>query len=421
MAVSVVLGLQWGDEGKGKIVDYYSASADVVVRATGGNNAGHTVVIGDKTYKLHLLPSGLFQDNKTGVLGNGMVIDLQVLCKELAEFEARSNGSKVFISGKAHVIMPWHKHFDAAGETASGIKKIGTTGRGIGPCYEAKANRSSAIRFYDLTSGERFEKKVQEVYNLLKPRFEQTGFTLSVAQILAELEPLREKLAPFVIDSTNFLLNCAESGKEILIEGAQGALLDFDHGTFPFVTSSNPTIGGAFTGTGLPHSGVEKVIGVTKAYTTRVGSGPFPTKLIDADGDYLQSKGAEFGTTTGRKRDCGWLDVVALRYAVKINGVSELALTKLDVLGGLEKIKVATSYALPNGSVTSDFPEDTAVLAGVEPVYAEFNGWGNESLLPEWEKLPVNARSYVGEIEKLAGVPVKLVSVGPERTQTIAL
>ncbi len=417
VSINIILGLQWGDEGKGKVVDLLSKSADIIVRATGGNNAGHTVVLGEKTYKLHLLPSGLFEANKIGILGNGMVIDLQVLCSELNDLQSRANNSRVFISGKAHVLMPWHKHFDIAGESAKGEKKIGTTGRGIGPAYESKANRSTAIRFYDLTSQERFEKKVSEVFHLLEPRFTLDNYTATLENVLTELEPLRQRVAPLVIDSSQMLCKTA-SEKEVLIEGAQGTLLDFDHGTFPFVTSSNPTIGGAFTGTGLPPKHVKKVIGVAKAYTTRVGAGPFPTKLTDANGEHLQTKGAEFGTTTGRKRDCGWLDAVALKYAVQLNGVTEIALTKLDVLGGLEKVKIATAYKLPSGAFTSDFPEDTTLLASVEPVYLELPGW-NTKLELNWNELPPEARRYVEEIEALAGVPVKLVSIGPDRKQTI--
>ena len=418
MSISVILGLQWGDEGKGKIVDYYSRDAELILRATGGNNAGHTVVIDGNTYKLHLVPSGLFENNKVGILGNGTVLDLAVLCKELNDLKQRNNGSVVFVSGKAHVIMPWHKHFDVSTEATRGEKKIGTTGRGIGPAYESKANRSTAIRIYDLTTKERFAKRVADVFELLTPRLQETSFDKSVENILEEMEPLRLQIAPLVIDSVAFTQPFIDQDKLILVEGAQGALLDFDHGTFPFVTSSNPTIGGIFTGTGVSHKHVKRVIGVSKAYCTRVGAGPFPTKLTDKTGEYLQVNGNEFGTTTGRKRDCGWIDLVALRYACQLNGVTEIALTKLDVLSGLETIKAAVAYKLANGETTTVFPEDTTVLSSVEPVYAEFPGW-SEKLEPNWETLPTNAKHFISQIEKQTGTPIMLISTGPERKQTI--
>ncbi len=418
MPINVVLGLQWGDEGKGKIVDYYSRDVELILRATGGNNAGHTVVIDKTTYKLHLVPSGLFENNKIGILGNGTVLDLAVLCKELNDLKQRNNGSVVFVSGKAHVIMPWHKHFDVSTEAKSGDKKIGTTGRGIGPAYESKANRSTAIRIYDLTTKERFAKRVTEVFQLLKPRLQETAFDKNVESILSEMEPFRLQIAPLVIDSVAFTRSFIDQDKLILVEGAQGALLDFDHGTFPFVTSSNPTIGGIFTGTGVSHKHVKQVIGVTKAYCTRVGAGPFPTKLVDADGEYLQVNGNEFGTTTGRKRDCGWIDLVALRYACQLNGVTEIALTKLDVLSGLKIIKAAVAYKSPNGETTSVFPEDTNVLSSVEPIYREFPGW-SEKLEPNFETLPNNAKQFINAIEKYTNTPIALVSTGPERKQTI--
>ncbi|UCG95166.1 MAG: adenylosuccinate synthetase, partial [archaeon] len=373
MPVTAVIGQQWGDEGKGKVVDLKSKTFEIAARATGGRNAGHTVNTGEKVYKLHLIPSGVFHPNKIGILGNGMVIELETLYKEIKFLKEIDNGSKIYVSGKAHVTMPWHKYSDSHG---AGEKKIGTTKSGIGPTYQSKANRTEAIRIYDLKTKERFERKVKKVFGLKKGEFERIGFEKTYRDILDDLEYARKAIEPLVIDSTTYLLRELYNGTNILAEGAQGALLDYDHGTYPFVTSSNPTIGGICTGLGIPANSIENVIGIVKAYTTRVGFGPFPTELTNESnlnkeislkskleltteeeelikngtandelmGKYLVVKGKEFGTTTGRVRRCGWLDLGLVKYTLAINGVNEIALTKLDVLDGLPKLKIGTNY-----------------------------------------------------------------------------
>lgn len=435
MPVTAVLGQQWGDEGKGKITDWLSKDFDIIARATGGSNAGHTVVFDKEKYKLHLVPSGLFYPNKIGILGNGMVIDPEVLEREIKLIEGIDNGSKIYISGKAHVTMPWHKYSDRHG---AGEKEIGTTGRGIGPTYQSKANRSEAIRIYDFKSKRRLENRVKEVFNSKK---EKVRFEKPIEQIVNELEDLRKVIEPHIIDSTSYLLGELDKGKNVLAEGAQGALLDYDHGTYPWVTSSNPTIGGICTGLGIPTNSIERVIGVAKGYTTRVGAGPFPTELTNEAklkkelksknklrltkeeresiekgnasneliGKYFVVRGDEYGTTTGRIRRCGWFDLPLVNYTLGINGASELALTKLDVLNGLPELRIATDYKLP---------EDSRELYSVEPVCEKLPSW-EKIEGTEWEGLPKETKEYVEFIENKTKTPIKIISVGPGRNETI--
>ncbi len=422
MANVVVIGTQWGDEGKGKIVDLLAEFADVVVRFQGGNNAGHTMVIGGEKFINHLVPSGILQQ-KTCVLGNGMVVDPGVLIKEMDFLAGRGMATgpeRIKISELAHLILPYHRAIDLAREARRGGKPIGTTGRGIGPAYEDKIGRRG-IRFVDLLDWAAFQDKLtaalEEKNFLLERYFQQKP--LSAAAILEEYRSYAERLAPYVTNTSVFVEEALRKRNRLLFEGSQGTHLDIDHGTYPYVTSSNTIAGNACCGTGIGPRQISDVIGIVKAYTTRVGLGPFPTELTDEIGERLQERGAEFGSTTGRRRRCGWLDAVVLKNAVRLNGVTGLAITKLDVLDGLERLSICTHYEF-EGRRLDVVPASLRVLTGCTPVYETLPGWtdsisGVRSLL----RLPRPARRFLERIEELCGVPIDIVSVGPGREQTI--
>jgi adenylosuccinate synthase len=423
MASVVVLGTQWGDEGKGKIVDFLAEQADVVVRYQGGNNAGHTVVVGEQEYKLHLIPSGILYSHKTCVIGNGVVIDPQVLLKELAYLEARGiDTSSLRISNRAHVIMPYHRLLDELEEEKRGEHKIGTTKRGIGPCYMDKDARQG-IRMVDLMDAEEFSEKLAqnlEAKNyLLKRVYEVKGFDFETVK--NEYLGYAEHLRKYVVDTSVVINDAIKTGQNVLFEGAQATLLDIDHGTYPYVTSSNPTAGGACVGAGVGPTSINKVIGVVKAYTTRVGEGPFPTELHDEIGELIRTKGHEFGTTTGRPRRCGWMDVAVIKYSAAVSGIHGFALTRLDILTGLEKLKICIGYKY-KGSPLHEFPASLKVLAQCEPIYEEMAGWTEDiTTVRKYEDLPLNARRYVERIAEISGVKMSIVSIGPKRDQTIFL
>ena len=419
----VIVGTQWGDEGKGKIVDLLAEYSDLVVRFQGGNNAGHTMVVNGEQFISHLVPSGILQ-KKICIIGNGMVVDPGVLITEIDYLKGKGvkiDPEVLLISQKAHVIMPYHKAIDAAREGCGKSKKIGTTGRGIGPCYEDKAARRG-IRFIDLLD-EDFEKNVRAVTeekNFYLKSFHKQD-TIDVDQLIKDYDGFRKILAPYVADISVFLDNAVRKGHKVLFEGAQGTHLDIDHGTYPYVTSSSTISGNACCGSGIGPKRIDSVIGIVKAYTTRVGEGPFPTELFDDTGDFLQKKGAEFGATTGRKRRCGWIDMVMIKNAVRLNSLTGLALTKLDVLGGLDEIKICTSYAYKNQRI-DDFPVSLNVLGECEPVYETVAGWKEDiSSVRTMEALPDNTRKYLKRIEALSETPIDLISVGPGRNETIVV
>ncbi len=421
MSVQVIVGAQWGDEGKGKIVDLLSENIDIVARYQGGANAGHTIVLRNKKYVLHLIPSGILNPNVQCVIGNGVVIDPVALKEEIQMLE--SNGisveGRLFISHRAHLIMPYHKLLDAAREQ-SALKAIGTTGRGIGPCYIDKYNRSG-IRIVDLLSRELLEKKVRdnisETNEILQKIYGKEQ--LDVSAILKEYLEFDKFVDPYIKDTSLLLNQAIAEKKNIIVEGAQGALLDIDHGTYPYVTSSSPTSGGACTGLGIPPTSIKTVIGVVKAYSTRVGNGPFPTELNDETGNHIGVKGVEFGTTTGRKRRCGWLDLVALKYSVMINGITEIALTKIDVLDELETISVCVEYEV-DGKVVKSIPADSEAFSRVVPIYQELPGWKSDtSTIKKYEDLPKETKEYIHFIEDFTSAKVTIISLSPSREDTI--
>ncbi len=421
MPTVVLIGAQWGDEGKGKITDFLAEKADVVVRYQGGNNAGHTVVADGKEFKLHLIPSGILYPGKLCLIGNGVVIDPAVLIAELENLAAQKISTEnLRISPRAHVIFPYHQRLDRCEEERKGARKIGTTCRGIGPAYMDKAARAG-IRVADLIDPEEFparlEDALQEKNRLLNQVYGADGFTC--AEILAAYSNYAEIIKPYVADVSIIVNEAIARGQNVLCEGAQGTLLDLDHGTYPYVTSSHPVAGAACLGAGFGPTKINRVVGVAKAYITRVGEGPFPTELKDALGDQIRTRGHEFGTTTGRPRRCGWFDGVVARYATRINGLDCLAITKLDVLSGLEKLKVCTAYRY-RGELITEFPATLKVLAECEPVYEEFPGWAEDiSEIRRYEDLPANAKNYLARLAELARTPVALISVGPSREQTI--
>ena len=424
MANIVVVGAQWGDEGKGKLVDLLTERADLVVRFQGGNNAGHTLVVHGVKTVLHLIPSGVLHSGKRCVIGNGVVIDPKVLLSEIDGLQARGthlDERQLQISDRAHVILPWHKAIDGLREDAGGDGKIGTTRRGIGPTYEAKVRRTG-IRMADFVHGPTFEALVEEGVGDANEQIAMLGGErLSARAILQEYRPYAERLRPHVTDTTKVLFDASRTRQRILFEGAQGTQLDVDHGTYPFVTSSNCVSGGACTGAGVGPTVIDAVLGISKAYTTRVGSGPFPTELTGSMGEQLRKLGGEFGATTGRPRRCGWLDMVVLRHAVRVNGLTSIALTKLDVLSGLDELRICTGYRLGE-EFFDTVPARRGALAEVTPVYELLPGWKADLTgMRRWEELPTAARAYVRRVEQLAGVPVALVSVGPGRQQTIEL
>jgi len=422
LPASIVLGAQWGDEGKGRVTDYFSETADMVVRYQGGNNAGHTIVVGDQRIALSLIPSGVLYEHCTPVIASGCVIDPQVLIGELDMLAGRGiNPNRLRISANAHLIMPYHKKLDALMERFLGRNQIGTTKRGIGPAYTDKIQRQG-IRVQDLFDPKIFAGKVEAVLEeknrILTRVYNQ--LPIDPGQVTAQYLGYADVLLPFVADTSLLVWEKIENGGNVLLEGAQGTLLDVDHGTYPFVTSSNPTAGGALVGTGVGPKFIDRVIGVAKAYISRVGTGPFPTELADETGDRLVELGGEFGTVTGRRRRCGWLDVPALRYASRINGLTHLFITKLDILATFETLKVAVAYH-SLGERYEDFPRQQRVLYNCTPVYEDLAGWQTDiGDVREFSRLPKEAQQYVEFIEAMTGVPVGWVSVGPERSQLIS-
>lgn len=422
MAIRVVIGAQWGDEGKGKIVDLLSDKAHYVARFQGGANAGHTLKFDDKEVVLHLVPSGIFNGDATCIIGNGVVIDPIALVKEIEGVKAMgfSLDNRFFISQTAHVILEYHKILDQLKEHRKGKDAIGTTGRGIGPAYVSKVARIG-IRMIDLLDRSVLKHKIDQNIKDINYALEHMykADTINADELFASLNPIIDQLEPFICNTSHLLHEAIEAGEEILLEGAQGCLLDVDHGTYPYVTSSSPTSGGACTGTGVPPTAISHVMGITKAYCTRVGNGPFPTELLDETGEELRKKGHEFGATTGRPRRCGWLDLVALKYAVRINGMNELTLTKMDVMDGFETIKVCTSYLI-DGKETNVFPLCLSEIEKVHPVYTELSGWDTDiSGITHWDDLPDTAKTYITFVEDYLGVPFTIISTGPKRSETI--
>jgi adenylosuccinate synthase len=420
----VIIGTQWGDEGKGKVVDLLAEHADIVVRFQGGNNAGHTMVVQGKQFISHLVPSGILQ-GKTCYLGNGMVIDPGVLLEELdylSEHDISVGPDQIRISEKAHVIMPYHKSLDHAREIKKGDDKIGTTGRGIGPCYEDKATRRG-IRFIELTNSNVFAERVKRILEEKNFNLENylSAEPLKADKIIETYAAYAARLAPYVGNISVELHRSLRKGKQILFEGAQGTHLDIDHGTYPFVTSSNTLSGNACCGAGIGPKEIHQVIGIVKAYTTRVGRGPFPSELFDDIGDAIQEKGAEFGATTGRRRRCGWLDTVILNNAVRLNGLTGLALTKLDVLGGLDSLNICTGYEY-QGKILDYFPGDLQILGDCKPIYETHPGWSEDiSGIRNYNDLPENTKKYLKRIEEIVETPVQIISIGPGRNETIVL
>ena len=423
MPAVVLLGAQWGDEGKGKATDLLGDQVDYVVRYQGGNNAGHTVVIGDQKYALHLLPSGILSPNVIPVIGNGVVIDPAVLLAEIKGLNERGiNTSKLKISTNAHLITPYHRTIDKVSERFLGKSKIGTTGRGIGPAYADKINRIG-IRVQDLFDLSILKQKVEAALHdknqILIKVFNRKGIT--VDEVIDEYLDYAQVLKPYVTDTSLLLDQALSQGKVVLLEGSQGTLLDVDHGTYPFVTSSNPTAGGSSTGSGIGPTKITRVIGILKAYTTRVGSGPFPTELFDADGEALRKIGGEVGVTTGRNRRCGWFDAPIARYAVRINGLTDFFLTKLDVLTGWEKIPVCVAYEI-DGLRVEELPASQTDFHHAKPIYEYLPGWKeNISKAKSVADLPKNAQEYVKFLEKISGAPISAIGVGPGRDETIVV
>jgi adenylosuccinate synthase len=419
----VLVGAQWGDEGKGKATDLLGGSVDYVVRFQGGNNAGHTVVVGDQKYALHLLPSGILSPTCTPVIGNGVVIDPAVLFSELVGLQERGvDTSKLLVSGNAHLITPYHRTLDKVSERFLGKRKIGTTGRGIGPTYADKINRVG-IRVQDLFDESILLQKVEAALHdknqILVKLYNRRAVPVDL--VVEEYLGFAEKLRPFVADTVLVLNKALEENKVVLMEGGQGTLLDVDHGTYPFVTSSNPTAGGACTGSGIGPTKIDRVIGILKAYTTRVGSGPFPTELLDADGDALRRIGGERGVTTGRDRRCGWFDAPIARYATRVNGLTDFFLTKLDVLTGWEQIPVCVAYEI-DGKRVDELPYSQTDFHHAKPIYENLPGWSEDiTKAQSFEDLPKNAQAYVKALEDMSGAPISAIGVGPGRTETIQI
>jgi adenylosuccinate synthase len=425
--IIVIIGAQWGDEGKGKVVDLLADRFDIVSRYQGGHNAGHSVYVGDKAFVLRLLPSGIIHPDKTCVLGNGMVIDPKAFFEEVDQIQAKGisvTADRLKVSSRAHLIMPYHRALDHTSEERLGNEKIGTTLRGIGPAYEDKAGRRG-IRVSDALSPEllklRIERNLEEANRIIVLFGQQP---LRADEILEEISPLVDRLRPFVCETSHFLSEARKARKKILLEGAQATLLDVDHGTYPYVTSSNPTAGGASVGAGIPPHHITGVLGIVRTYATRVGEGPFPTEMLDAEDDManlIRERGNEYGSVTRRPRRCGWFDAVATRYAAELNGFDSVALTKLDVLDALEEIKVCIGYEI-NGQCIDTFPAVSSDLRLIKPIYETLPGWTSDTLgITEFDKLPDKARAYVEFLSSQIGVEIGLISTGPERDQTIIL
>ncbi|MBU5592346.1 adenylosuccinate synthase [Clostridium sp. MSJ-4] len=423
MSAFIVLGAQWGDEGKGKMTDYLAESADVVVRYQGGNNAGHTVEVGDKQYKLHLIPSGVLYDNKLNIIGNGVVVDPKAFFDEIEYLESLGvniTREKLVVSDRAHIILPYHKTLDVLKEKARGKNDIGTTGKGIGPCYTDKFERSG-IRVCDFIKPEVFKEKLKANIELKNEYIVKVlgGEALNFEEVYEEYSKYAERLKIFVEDTSVRVYDEIKKDKKVLFEGAQGMLLDIDYGTYPYVTSSNTTAGGVSNGVGIGPTMITNAIGIAKAYTTRVGKGPFPTELIDETGDWIREKGHEYGVTTGRSRRCGWLDLVILKTTARVSGLTSFAVTKIDTLAGLDKIKICVGYKFED-KVIDYFPASLEDLAKCEPIYEEFDGWDDSvAEARSYDELPDNAKIYLKRIEDFTGIKVSIVSVGPRRDQTI--
>jgi adenylosuccinate synthase len=425
MSAFIVLGAQWGDEGKGKMTDYLAEEANVVVRFQGGNNAGHTVVVGDKEYKLRLIPSGILYEDKLNVIGNGVVVDPKALFEEIEYLEGvgvKISPEKLIVSDRAQLIMPYHKVLDKLKEKARGKNDIGTTGRGIGPCYTDKFERCG-IRVCDLLHEDVFIEKLRENVEMKNAYITKVlgGEALNFDEILAEYLGFAKKLRPFVQDTSVKVYDAIKADKTVLFEGAQGMLLDIDYGTYPYVTSSNTTAGGVSSGSGIGPNMITNAVGITKAYTTRVGKGPFPTELLGETGDWIREKGHEYGVNTGRSRRCGWLDLVIIKTAVRVSGLTSLAVTKIDTLAGLEKIKVCVGYKF-NDTVIDYFPASLEDLAECEPIYEEFDGWDDSVAdVRSYDELPENVKKYLARISEFTGTRISIVGVGPKRDQTMRI
>ncbi|WP_333654738.1 adenylosuccinate synthase [Dissulfurispira sp.] len=424
MSTVVIVGTQWGDEGKGKIVDFLTEKAEVVARYQGGHNAGHTVVINNEKYILHLIPSGILHKGKKCVIGNGVVIAPDALISEINGLKKRGidTDGNLLISKNAHVIMPYHTAIEKENENRKGNKKIGTTGRGIGPSYTDKVARHG-IRMMDLLTPDVFKEKLSAnltTINFLLENFYKAA-PLKADAIYDEYMKYAERLSKYIADTDVIINNKIDSGENVLFEGAQGTLLDIDHGTYPFVTSSNTIAGGACTGLGVGPTKISRVLGIAKAYTTRVGEGPFPTELKNAIGESIRQKGREFGATTGRPRRCGWLDMVILKYSIRVNGLTGIALTKMDILDGMDKLKICVGYK-HNGRLYEEFPKETEVLENCEPVYEEVEGWKESTLgIKGFDKLPANAKKYIKKIEEMLKTEVQIISTGQKRDEIIVL
>lgn len=417
-----IIGSQWGDEGKGKVTDIYAENSDIVVRFQGGNNAGHTIVVGDKTYKFHLMPSGAVH-RKSLVLGNGVVIDPKVLIEEIEKLKKDGFNPEISISDRANIIMPYHRILDGIEEKMKGSLAAGTTRKGIGPCYSDKISRFG-IRFSDLMDLDVFREKLDLVIPIKQKIFDAFGedVTLEVDSIFNEYATYRNYLKDYVKDTSVFLNKAYDQGKTILMEGAQGTHLDIDHGIYPFTTSSNTNAGGICTGAGISPNKIDKIVGITKAYTSRVGEGPFPTELLDKEGEYLREKGREFGTTTGRPRRCGWLDLVLVKYSCMLNNFSGLAITKIDVLTGMKKLKICYAYD-HKGKIIYDFPSNMKILSECKPIYAEFDGWDefDWNKIKDAKSLPTQIQSYTKYIEEQTNTPICMISFGPKRNETLII
>lgn len=422
---TAVIGLQWGDEGKGKIVDLLTEHFDVVVRYAGGANAGHTVRIGDESYALHLLPSGILRKSTLNLVAPGVVVDLEIIAGEIDGLRKRnvSIGDNLRISERAHLVMPWHKMQDRLAESSLGnSKKIGTTAKGIGPCYADKALRSTALRVCDLENAKRFCDRVADIANIknrMLAALYEGAEPINAGAVADAYLAIGEKLRPHIADTTHMLHERIDAGERALFEGAQGSMLDINHGTYPYVTSSSCIAGSVAVGAGVGPSVLNSVVGVVKAYSTRVGGGPFPTEQDNDAGNKIRERGNEYGTTTGRPRRCGWFDSVAVRHAIRLSGVTQLAVMHLDTLGTFSELKICTGYRI-GGKTVSAFPSRAETLAEVEPVFETLPGWPNDRpAVDSYEQLPAAARSYIERLEKILGVPITLVSIGPERTATL--